>query len=138
MSMPVLTLLFDGKCPLCAAEMARLRAWDANGRLAFIDIAAPDFDARALGLEMAALDRELHSIRDDGMVLIGIDSMLAAYTLVGKAWLVWPLRMRWLRPMLSRWYRGFARRRYRLSRWLGYRPACEDGVCRAGGPYLGV
>lgn len=87
---------------------------------------------------MAALDRELHGIRDDGMILVGIDSMLAAYTLVGRGWLVWPLRLRLLRPMLAGLYRRFARNRYRVSRWLGFQPAkaCANGTCRVGGPFL--
>jgi predicted DCC family thiol-disulfide oxidoreductase YuxK len=138
MRAPELTLLFDGHCPFCAAEMARLRRWDGKGRLNFVDISLPDFDPAGLKLDMAALDRELHSITADGKLLVGIDSMLAAYTLVGKGWLVLPLRVIWLRPLLSLLYRQFARNRYRFSRWLGYRPVptCEHNVCRAGNPFL--
>lgn len=138
MHTPKLTLLFDGHCPFCASEMRRLRRWDVKGRLAFTDISLPDFDAATLKLEMAALDRELHSITADGKVLIGIDSMLAAYTLVGKGWLVLPLRLRWLRPCLASLYRQFARNRYRFSRWLGYQPApiCTQGVCRTVNPFF--
>jgi predicted DCC family thiol-disulfide oxidoreductase YuxK len=54
--------------------------------------------------------------------------MLAAYTAVGRGWMVAPLRLRVLRPLFSALYRGFARNRYRISGWLG-QPACVDGVC---------
>jgi hypothetical protein len=37
---------------------------------------------------MAALNRESHARTADGGLLVGIDSLLAAYTLVGRAWLV--------------------------------------------------
>jgi predicted DCC family thiol-disulfide oxidoreductase YuxK len=30
-----LTLYYDGKCPFCTTEMARLAGWDRAGRLAF-------------------------------------------------------------------------------------------------------
>ena len=138
MNIPALRLYFDGQCPFCAAEMARLQRWDTAGRLAFTDMAEAGFDPTALGVDMAALNRELHSQTADGRLLVGIDSMLAAYTLVGRAWMVWPLRVRLLRPVLAALYRGFARNRYRFSRLLGYQPvpACTVGVCSTGGPFL--
>ena len=136
--MAALTLYFDGHCPFCAAEMARLRQWDRYGALAFVDIATPGFDLASLGVSAADLDREIHSVDGNGKLLIGIDSLLAAYTLVGKRWLVLPLTVRPLRPALAALYRSFARNRYRISAWLGYRqmPSCEDGVCGVGNPFL--
>lgn len=132
-----LTLYYDGRCPFCATEMARLQSWNRAGRLAFVDIAADGFDPLSLGLDMAALNRESHARTADGALLVGIDSLLAAYTLVGRAWLVWPLRVRFLRPVLGLAYRGFARHRYTMSRWLGYRlPArCEGGACALKHPF---
>lgn len=135
--MPALTLYFDGHCARGAAEMTRLKKWDCYGALAFVDIATPDFDPAVLGVTIAALGREIHSVDGNGRMLIGIDSLLAVYTLVGKRWLVWPLGIAMLRPVLSAAYRVVARHRYRFSRWLGYRQlACENGVCAIGNPFL--
>lgn len=133
-----LTLYYDGNCPFCLAEMRRLMRWNSAGRLGFVDISMPDFDPELLGVDMAALDRELHSRTADGRLLVGIDSMLTAYTLVGRAWIVLPLRVRVLRPLLACLYRGFARNRYRLSRWMGYKPAsqCESDVCQPVNPFF--
>ncbi len=131
MSTPALTLYFDGDCAFCKLEMARLRRWDRYGRLAYVDIAAPGFDPAALGVDMAALNREVHSVDAAGKLLVGIDTIFAAYGLVGRGWLLLPLRPRLLRRPLSALYRSFARNRYRISTWLGLaRPVCEDGVCR--------
>jgi predicted DCC family thiol-disulfide oxidoreductase YuxK len=126
-----LTLYFDGNCPFCAAQMRRLKSWDASGMLRFVDIADPMFEPATLGVAMADLGRELHGRTASGQLLIGIDSIRAAYALVGRGWLVWPLRVKILRPVLAAWYRTFARNRYRFSRWLGYTPIgkCEDGSC---------
>jgi predicted DCC family thiol-disulfide oxidoreductase YuxK len=135
--MIALTLYFDGKCAFCATEMTRLAGWDRAGRLAFTDIAQPGFDPSHLNASMADLNLEMYSQRADGKVLVGVDSMLAAYTLVGKGWLVWPLRVPLLRGVLAALYRRFARNRYRMSALLGYKaPACDGGVCQIGNPFL--
>jgi len=138
MTTPALTLYYDGNCPFCASEMSRLMRWNRDGRLAFIDIAESGFDPAPLGVTMADLDRELHGRTACGKMLVGIDSMLAAYTLAGRGWLVAPLRISWLRPVLAGLYRRFARNRYRFSRWLGYKPVarCKGGACRVGNPFL--
>ena len=132
MTASLLTLYFDGRCAFCTTEMQRLAGWNSAGRLAFVDNAEPGFDPAPLGVDLPALNRELHGLTDDGRVLVGVDCLLAAYTLAGHGWLVWPLRVRLLRRWLSPLYRLFARHRYRMSRWLGYRlPArCQDGMCR--------
>jgi predicted DCC family thiol-disulfide oxidoreductase YuxK len=134
----VLTLYFDGLCPFCVRSMAQLRAWDAAGKLAFVDIAGAGFDPSPLGVDMVALNREVHGRTSQGKVLAGIDTMLAAYTLVGRGWLVWPLRVRLLRPALAASYRWFARHRYAISKRLGYRlpVACDGDTCAIGNPFL--
>lgn len=117
--MAELTLYFDSACPFCRREMTRLRQWDGAGRLAFVDIAQPGFDPAPLGVTLQAMNLELHGQRPDGALLVGTDAILEAFTLAGRPWLVWPLHVRLLRPLLARAYRSFARNRYRLSRWLG-------------------
>ena len=137
--MTSLTLYYDGLCPFCTAEMARLARWDAGHRhlLAFVDIAAPGFDPAFLGASMTELNAQMHARRADGRVLVGVEAMLAAYTLAGRGALVWPLRVPFLRTVLSWLYRLFARHRYTMSRLLGYRGAsCDAGVCTPGNPFL--
>lgn len=135
---PALTLYFDGSCPFCVASMRRLQSWDTAGRLAFVDIAQAGFDPSPLGVDMAALNREVHGRTPEGKVVAGIDTMLAAYTLAGRGWLVWPLRVRLLRPALSGAYRWFARHRHAISKRLGLRlpPACDGGTCGIGNPFM--
>ena len=138
MNTPALTLYYDGKCPFCAAGMARLGEYDKAGKLAFVDIAREGFDPAFLNASMAQLNAEVYSRTDQGVVLVGVDSLLAAYTLAGRAWRVWPLRVPVLRTVLSHLYRAFARNRYTISRLLGYKgkSACEDGVCFHGNPFF--
>lgn len=134
---PALTLYYDGKCAFCTREMLRLAGWDKQRKLAFVDIAQPGFDPAHLGLSVQDLNRELASKTARGQVLIGVDSMLAAYPLVGRGYLVWPLRVPGLRHALALSYRLFARHRYTISKALGYEmPPCVDGVCGLGNPFL--
>lgn len=126
MSTPALTLYYDGNCGICRAQMARLRQRDRAGRLAFMDIAAPDFRALEAGASLQALRTEIHVRSADGRLLAGIDSLVAIYTVLGRGWWVAPLRWRMLRPLFAAMYRALARNRYRLS-------ACADGVCNMAG-----
>jgi predicted DCC family thiol-disulfide oxidoreductase YuxK len=126
-----LTLYVDGKCPLCRAEVKRLRAWDLYQMLTFIDIAQRGFDPAPLGVELAALNRQLHGWTAQGQCVVGIDSMIAAYTLVGRGWMVAPLRLPGMRSACQALYRAFARNRMAVSRWMGLQisPACSDEAC---------
>jgi predicted DCC family thiol-disulfide oxidoreductase YuxK len=131
MTTPALTLYFDGACYFCCAEMRRLRSWDRHGKLKFIDIAAADFDPTPLGKDLEALNLELHSWTSAGVCLVGIDSMIAAYTLVNRGWMVAPLRVRMLRPAFQALYRQFANHRQWVSTQLGLKPVetCTREAC---------
>lgn len=134
-----LTLYYDGLCPFCTIEMDRLRRWDKHGQLGFVDISIGGFDPSHLGATMEQLNLEVYSQTDQGQVLAGTESIFAAYRLVGRGWIVWPLRVPLLRQFLSWLYRLFARNRYRMSRLLGYKratPRCEEGVCAHRNPYF--
>lgn len=130
MNSAVLTLYYDGSCRICRGQMSRLRERDRAGRLAFTDIAAADFSPQRLGVSMDALHTEIHAQTADGRLLVGLDSLISAYTAIGRGWQVAPLRLRALRPVYAALYRSLARNRYRISAWLGRKPACADGACR--------
>ena len=138
MNTPALTLYYDGKCPFCANGMRQLGTWDKAGKLAFVDISVDGFDPAHLNASMAQLNLEIYSQNAAGKVLVGVDSLLAAYTLAGRGYLVWPLRVPVLRSVLSFLYRAFARNRYAMSRLLGYKapPTCAEGVCFHGNPFF--
>ena len=129
-----LVLYFDGRCPLCVAEIRRLGERDARHRLAFVDIAEPGFDPAPLDVDLPALNRELHARLPNGRMLTGIDGIAAAHALVGRRWFAWLLRVPAMRAVFAPLYRRLARNRYAVSRWLGYRAqaCCEGGACSTG------
>ena len=124
MTKPILTLLYDGQCPLCRREIAWMRTRNGRGLLGFQDIHAADFEASALGVSVEQLMAEIHGINTDGSLIKGIDVFAIAYSAVGFGWLAAAIRSRWLRPVFKCLYAWFARYRRRLKR-----TNCQTGQC---------
>jgi predicted DCC family thiol-disulfide oxidoreductase YuxK len=104
-----ITAFFDGACPLCRQEAKFIKRRDPEGRIKFVDIAAPDFDAGEYGFTQEQVDRSIHAITADGRVLRGMAVFREIYRLLGKPWLVgwtgWPV----VRPVADFFYKVFAR-----------------------------
>jgi predicted DCC family thiol-disulfide oxidoreductase YuxK len=114
-----LTLFYDAACAVCSLEMDHLRARNLDGKLRFVDIAAPGFDAAPFGVTAAAMDAEIHGLAADGTMLRGVEVLRLAYEAVGLGWVMagtgWPP----LRPFFDAGYRVFARHRRAISRAAG-------------------
>ena len=107
---PAATLYYDGRCPLCMREMARLATLKSE-QLQLADIHTLPDDP---GLpDRETLLRNLHLRTADGQLLTGVDANVAAWNFTSRGrwfrWLRWPL----LRPVTDRVYRHWAQWRYR-------------------------
>lgn len=111
-----LTLFFDGHCPVCLLEMDHLRERSRDGRLRFVDIAQPGFDAAAHGATAAAMDAEIHGLCADGTMLRGAEVLRLAYDAAGIGWVLRPTGWGPLKPLFDAGYRVFARHRRPISR----------------------
>jgi len=122
-----ITFLFDGECPLCMREVRMLRRLDrGRGKLAFKDIAEPEFDAGIYGLNQDTVMARIHGVLPDGEVIEGVEVFRRAYAAVGLGWLLAPTRWPGLRQLSDAAYRVFARNRLR---WTGRQDACGDDAC---------
>ncbi len=128
--MSVLTLFYDGFCPLCVREMAQLRQIDKQGVLQLVDIQLADSQALYPQIDFSEASRILLALTADGRLLRGLDSTHAAWSAVGlgyrTAWLRWPV-IRWF---ADRAYLYFAANRYRISYWLTGQARCDNGSCQ--------
>lgn len=137
-----LTMLYDGACPVCSLEMDHLRERNGAGRLDFVDISAPGFDAAAWGTELAELGRRMHGVRPDGSHLVGLAALREAYAAVGLGWVLKASGWQPVAPLAERGYEAFARHRQSISRlaaplihalraWRMQRrmAACQSGAC---------
>lgn len=128
--MPVLTLFYDGFCPLCVREMAQLRQIDKQGALQLVDIQLAESQALYPQIDFSEASRILLALTADGRLLRGLDSTHAAWSAVGlgyrTAWLRWPV-IRWF---ADKAYLYFAANRYRISYWLTGQARCDNGSCQ--------
>lgn len=113
-----LTVYYDAACPVCSLEIDTLAARDRDGRLELVDISAEGFNAVRHGLRHADLDAAMHVRRADGSVERGMAAIRLLYSGAGLGWLVRPTAWPGLDRVFDALYRGFARRRRRISRSL--------------------
>lgn len=132
------TVYYDGACPLCSGEMALLMRRNPAGRLAFVDIAAPGFDAAPLGVSRDAMLSLMHVRRADGAWLIGIPAFELIYAETGYARVARWLGRPWIAGLAARAYPWVVRHRYRLPHALVHgffrlqeraSPCAADGAC---------
>jgi predicted DCC family thiol-disulfide oxidoreductase YuxK len=108
-------VFYDGACPMCSREIAMLRRLDGRGRIRFVDIAAPGFDAATLGTTQERLMARIHGRLPDGTLIDGVEVFRRLYGAVGFGPLVALTRLPGIGRVLDLAYDGFARRRLRLA-----------------------
>ncbi len=72
--LPRVTLFFDGKCPLCQAEIVFLSRRNRAGLLGFVDIHSDLYDERAMGLSCSQALAEMYGQFDNGLVIAFLNS----------------------------------------------------------------
>lgn len=123
---PDIEVFYDGDCPLCLREINMLRRWDRRERIRFTDIAADEFSAEEVGIEMPALMSEIHGRLPSGEIIKGVEVFRRLYAAVGMKWAVAVSRWPGVRQLLDVGYRHFARHRLRLTgRCSAEHKACE-------------
>jgi predicted DCC family thiol-disulfide oxidoreductase YuxK len=119
-------VFYDGACPMCAREIAMLRRLDRQGRIRFVDIAAPGFDATTVGVSQAALMARIHGRLPDGTLVDGVEVFRRLYSAVGFGPAVALTRLPGVSQALDVGYDWFAKRRLRLG------GRCDAGTCAPG------
>lgn len=118
----MLTILYNGACPICSREIAHYRslAQKAGASVVFEDLETTDLSL--WGLDADAARRRLHA-RQGGQILAGLEAFRAVWALLpGWRWLAWLTGLPLIRPVTSACYE-------RLAAPLLYRRACRAGVC---------
>jgi len=116
---PVLTLYYDGQCPLCQAEIHFLQSRDTEGKLGFIDVTEVKFDPSAHQISCEAAMAQIHGRLANGQVLVGVPVFAQAYQLVRLPGLAWVLSRPWMQPHLGTAYQLFDKHRHTLSKRFG-------------------
>jgi predicted DCC family thiol-disulfide oxidoreductase YuxK len=103
-------LYYDGQCPLCNAEMAKLRQC-ADDRIELQDVHQVPDDPALPSREQ--LLRSLHLRSAAGGMISGLDANVAAWQHTRYGWLWRVLRWPLVKPVADRLYQFWAGIRYR-------------------------
>lgn len=121
-----LIIFFDGGCPLCVKEMRHLKRLDKEGRIQFENVNEPDFSQRYPQVDVAKANQYLHGQVSSGEMIYGLDVTHEAWSLVGKGWMIAPLRWPVIRWFADKAYLFFARHRNRISKLLTGKERCAQ------------
>ncbi len=117
-------VFYDGDCPICMREIRMLMRVDKKRqRIRFTDIAAPGFDAAAIGIDHGALMDRIHARLPSGEVIEGVEVFRRLYIAVGLSPLVALTRLWGVRQALDKLYGVFAKNRLK---WTG---RCDENGC---------
>lgn len=114
-----LTIYYDGKCPLCLAEIHFLKSRNALGLIQFVDIAAPQYDETEHQLSCKLALTTMQGRLADGTQLEDIPVFAEAYKRANLPKLAWLFSHSWLKPFLNASYYVFAKYRHNISKTIG-------------------
>ncbi|MDP2399429.1 MAG: DUF393 domain-containing protein [Burkholderiales bacterium] len=117
--MQTLTIYFDGRCPLCLAEIHVLRTRNRRDLLRFVDVTAQDYRESSHGVSCDAALANIHARLGDNTLLRGPAVFAEAYRRADLTRSAWLLSRPALQPLLTFAYRQFARHRHAVSRFAG-------------------
>ena len=108
-----LIFLFDGGCPLCLRETNFLKSKDELNIINFVDI-NKDYDPKLFkGISYSEAMSNLHGILENGEIIKGLDVLAYSYEIIGLGWVYYPLKIKFLAPVLRLGYKYWAK--YRLN-----------------------
>lgn len=122
------TVFYDGFCPLCVKEMRHLKQLDKRQRLVLIDVNEDDFTDKYPEIDREQALTKLHGYlqtSSEKQLLTGLDVTHQAWRMVGKGWMIAPLRWPVISWFSDRVYLWFAKHRFTISEWLTGTPRCE-------------
>ncbi|RHW77885.1 thiol-disulfide oxidoreductase DCC family protein [Colwellia sp. RSH04] len=129
----MLTIFYDGNCPLCYSEMQSLKRHDQNNLIKLVNIHSNDFNTLYPEVSTENAMKILHGVYQNKQ-LLGLEVTHRAWTLVGKGFWVAPLNWPVIKTM-SHWvYLLVAKYRHPISARLATlmnleSKQCNKGVC---------
>lgn len=129
----MLTIFYDGKCPLCCAEMRSLKNHDKGGKLILVDLHTAGFDTLYPEINIDHAMKILHGTYQDER-LLGLAVTHRAWTLVGKGFWVAPLSWPVFKTVCHWFYLGLAKYRHPISATFAKlfnvkTTQCNKGTC---------
>ncbi|MGE3182164.1 MAG: thiol-disulfide oxidoreductase DCC family protein [Phycisphaerae bacterium] len=122
-------VVYDGSCPFCLKQVARLNRRDRNNALEFLPKQTPGLSDRFPQLADMDFEKGLRFVTPDGSVSVGSDGV---YEIARRVSLyrnfAWLYRVPGLHQLFRGLYAWVAKNRYKLA------GSCETGTCDVGAP----
>jgi predicted DCC family thiol-disulfide oxidoreductase YuxK len=110
------TIVYDGACRVCKGIVRRLEKWDNHGVFWIVPSQAPGVHARFPWIPARSFAQSVQLIRRDGHTWQGAAAIEQIIDQLPKGKLItWVFSIPFVRPLAERFYRWFARNRYRLG-----------------------
>ena len=89
---------------------------DISNQIDFIDINSKDYDQTLFNeISYAEAMSNLHGIMGNGEIIRGLDVLAYSYELIGLGWVYYPLKIKFLSPILRLVYRYWAKYRLQIT-----------------------
>tara|TARA_B100001989_G_C24151084_1_gene274994 strand:- start:106 stop:498 length:393 start_codon:yes stop_codon:yes gene_type:complete len=122
-----LIFLFDGGCPLCLRETNFLKSKDVLKKINFVDINNKNYNPIFFkNISYAEAMSNLHGILENGNIIKGLDVLAYSYELVGLGWIYYPLKMKFLAPILRLFYKYWAKYRLKITGRSNIKKICTS------------
>ena len=109
-------LVYDGNCKVCGKLVRMIQRWDRDAVLEIVPSQAPGVQARFPWIPARAYTESVQLVGPHGRTWQGAAAVEQVIDLMPKGRLVtWVFSIPFVRPLAERFYRWFARNRYRLG-----------------------
>ena len=110
------TIIYDGACKVCQGLVRQLVKWDKHQVFEIIPSQGQGVRARFPWIPARAFAQSVQLVRRDGRTWQGAAALEAIIDQLPKGKLItWIFSIPFVRPLAERFYRWFARNRYRLG-----------------------
>lgn len=109
---PVVTVFYDGVCPICVREMQQYRRYETDGAIIWFDITGQDAWLKSHGIDPQAALLELHVLDQDGELVLGVDAFILLWQRAPLFKpLAWLVSLPGIKSLTKHSYGWFVRRR---------------------------
>ena len=110
------TVVYDGHCKVCGRLVGVLRKWDAHECLEIVSSQTPGVAARFPWIPARAYTESVQFIEPGGRTWQGAAAIEHIIDVLPKGkFITWVFSIPFVRPLAERFYRWFARNRYKLG-----------------------
>ena len=110
------TVVFDGDCRVCTKLTKVLRSWDRTQQLEIVSSQQPGVQARFPWIPARAYVEALQLIAADGTTWQGAAAIEQLLNVLPRGgWIAWIFRIPFVRTLADRFYKWFARNRYKMG-----------------------